>query len=124
MTDLSDPLDVRKRNREVAVAAKRRQEMVMAIMSMPQGREFVWEVLEWCRPFVNPFKYDALATAFACGEMNIGQRLIAAIQPACPDLYMQMTTEAGERDARRTGNDSGGGDDSGYDDGRPTGAVD
>lgn len=106
MTDLSDPLDVRKRNREVAAAAKRRQEMVMAVMTMPQGRELIWEILEWCRPFANPFKYDALATAFACGEMNIGQRLIAAIQPACPDLYMQMTTEAGERDAARRESDS------------------
>ena len=106
MTDLSDPRAVRERNRSLKLAAKQRQEMIMAVMSMPQGREWVWDILEWCHPFANPFRESPTQTAFLAGEMNIGQRLLAEVQAATPDLYMQMTTEARERDGRRTDSDS------------------
>jgi hypothetical protein len=107
VTDLSDPKSVHQRNVGVRLDAKARREMILAIMSLPQGREWVWSVLEICHPFANPFRADALEMAFLSGEMNIGQRIIAEIQAATPDLYMQMCQEAGEKDGRARERDTG-----------------
>jgi hypothetical protein len=110
MTDLSDPRAVRKRNRDVRIAEKERREMILAIMAMPQGRRFVWDLLEKCHPFQTPFMVKPTLTAFNCGEANIGLWLIAEVQGATPDLYMQMVHEAGERNAGRRESDSSGSD--------------
>jgi hypothetical protein len=96
VTDLSDPKDVRERTRTAKRSQERRYEMVRAVMGLRQGRDWVWEVLGWCHPFQNPFSTNALAMAFQTGEMNIGQRLMADLQAACPELYLQMAGEAKE----------------------------
>jgi hypothetical protein len=98
VTDLSNPKDVRERTRTAKRAQERRYEMVRAVMGLRQGRDWVWEILGWCHPFQNPFSTNSLAMAFQAGEMNIGQRLMAELQAACPELYLDMAREAKETD--------------------------
>lgn len=57
------------------------------------------EVLEACHIFASSHTGNALNTAFAEGERNIGLRLLNGIMAAAPDQYVQMMRERNERDA-------------------------
>ena len=63
------------------------------IMGDARGRRFMWRVLEQTGLYRNPFTGNS-QTFFNCGQMNIGQWLMAEIHENCPDAYMTMTKEA------------------------------
>jgi hypothetical protein len=67
-------------------------------MGMPNGRAYIHELLLRCHVFSQPFAANALLTAFACGELNIGQSMLADIMRDCPDEYILMMREANGRD--------------------------
>jgi hypothetical protein len=49
--------------------------------------------LRRCGVFRNPWTANALVTAFACGEMNIGQEVLADITRLVPDYFATMLKE-------------------------------
>jgi len=63
------------------------------IMSDARGRRFMWRTLAQTGLYRNPFTGNS-QTFFNCGQMNIGQWLMAEIHEHCPDAYMQMVNEA------------------------------
>ena len=99
MPDLENPRDVKELRKRSRLAERERQEMLKALLSMPQGRRWMYELLSRCKPFHTPFSQDAMLMAFSCGEQNIGFWLLGDIVRACPELYIQMMQEAGEKDA-------------------------
>jgi len=65
------------------------------LMSDKRGRRFVWrQVLEVTGVFRNPFTGEDARTNFRCGEMNVGQHLLAKIHQLCPEKYHLMVKEA------------------------------
>jgi hypothetical protein len=78
-------------------------------MGMADGRSYFHSILVRCHVFANPYAGDAGSTAFACGELNVGQQVLADIMRVCPDEYIKMMREANARDAaddsRRTRSD-------------------
>ena len=62
-------------------------------MADPEGREWLWDVLTMCRLYVNAFSSDPTVMAFNCGMQNVGQRLLADIIEAAPELYLAMQQE-------------------------------
>src|SRR4051812_28301611 len=62
-------------------------------------RRLLWWLLEVGRVGVQPYTGNALATAFACGELNVGQRILDRITSVSPDGYVNMMKEMA--DARR-----------------------
>jgi len=68
-----------------------------------EGRKFLWWLLEIGRVGLQPYAANALNTAFNCGEMNVGQRILDRIISVSPEGYLQMMRENNderkERDA-------------------------
>lgn len=63
-------------------------------MGTEDGRRWIREHLELAHVGANPFSSDPLKMAFSCGELNVGQRFMADVMNAAPDLYMRMMAEA------------------------------
>lgn len=76
------------------------------------GRATIWWLLELGQVNTQPFRGDAERTAFACGELNVGNRILSRITALNPDGYITMLKEKqSERDASNTidaGSTSGG----------------
>ena len=70
------------------------QDGIKLVMSTQQGRRMVWLFLAECGVFRNPATANALSTQFACGEMNVGQRLLARITELAPDAFLVMQKES------------------------------
>lgn len=64
-----------------------------SLLSTADGRRFAWLFLADCRVFQQPFNGNALGTAFACGELNVGQRFLAQLTQADPDAFLVMQEE-------------------------------
>lgn len=93
----SERKDIRKAEKAAAILLRERLEFVTAMMSSLQGRSWAHDLLTRCHIFQNPFSPSALTTAFGCGEMNVGQGILADIMQACPDQYVLMMREANVR---------------------------
>lgn len=80
------------------------------LLSDPNGRKFLFWYLSACHLYRNPFSADPQLTAFACGELNAGQTLLARITEVNADAYLLMLKENQDVErtrAEQTGNDSG-----------------
>ena len=64
------------------------------LMSTKQGRRAIWRLLSESGVFRNPYSGKREDTDFRCGEMNVGQRLLARVLRVAPHEYVQMTAEA------------------------------
>jgi hypothetical protein len=68
----------------------------------PEGRKFLWWLLEIGRVGLQPYANNALNTAFNCGEMNVGQRILDRIISVAPEGYLQMMKENNDEVRERT----------------------
>ena len=88
-----------------------------ALTKHEHGRKLLWWLLQIGRVGEQPFNGNALQTSFACGELNVGQRILDRVTFVSPEGYLTMMKEsADERNRRDTelracysGTDSGGG---------------
>ena len=94
MDDLSNPTDVKRIAKDARQADLVRQEIIRGIMSLPQGRGWMYGLLERCHVFQTTFTGKSLSMAFQEGERNIGLELIQDVMAACPDQYVAMIREA------------------------------
>ena len=62
------------------------------VMGTPQGRRFVWRLLDRCHIYTSSFTGNS-ETYFREGERNIGLMLFADINTSCPGLYATMQKE-------------------------------
>ena len=107
--DSSNPKHIAIARKSAKAADEARAGFINHIMGMVDGRAYIHDLLVHCHVFTQPFSANALVTAFACGELNIGQRILADVMAYCPDDYIQMMREANARstadDARRSRSD-------------------
>lgn len=93
--DASDSKMVEERIKDSKRGDELRKETLIAFMSTEDGRAFFFDLIaNKTRVYTNPFSTDAVTMAFRCGELNIGQQILAAIEGASPDLYLLMCKEA------------------------------
>jgi hypothetical protein len=93
MDDQTQARELAKLQREARVREFERKVVLRGLMSVRAGREWVFSLLGDCGVYHTPFATDACATAFNCGQQNIGLRLVAALVEACPDDYLRMMKE-------------------------------
>src|SRR5690349_11779860 len=62
-------------------------------LASAEGRQFLWELLRIGRWATNPFLSDPYKTAFNCGELNVGQQIMALIEEADPEGFMVLQQE-------------------------------
>jgi hypothetical protein len=70
-----------------------KKDFVRAALGSREGRIWFWDLLGRCGVFRNPWTANALVTAHACGEMNIGQEVMAEIVSVVPDYFATMLKE-------------------------------
>lgn len=92
--------EVRIRNRERAERRRRRVmhreelEQLARFMGHPAGRRWFYNLLASCHVYSSSFSANALSTAFAEGERNVGIKIGALLTEAAADQYFQMIKEA------------------------------
>jgi hypothetical protein len=76
-------------------AFERKRELadIRAIMDTEHGRRFMTRLLGWSRLFQLSFTKEREVTDFNEGMRNIGLRLFAELDEACPDLLLRMMAE-------------------------------
>ena len=93
--DANDKEQVKKAKRKVEVDSALALDVVRNIMQSATGRAWIYNKLEQCHIYGNPFiPGQADTTAFNLGEANQGKILLAEVQAAAPDLYLTMLQEA------------------------------
>ncbi|MGO8944257.1 MAG: hypothetical protein ACLQJ7_11365 [Syntrophobacteraceae bacterium] len=68
------------------------------IMSDPEGRMWMWDLLSRCGVYHSSYSSDALAMAFHEGHRNIGLHLTAEINRLSPEMYARMVAENQEKE--------------------------
>ena len=98
-----DPLDIRgqeiaKADRELRdkLAHENEEADVKWLMSNKRGRRVIWRLLDQSGVFKLSFNTNAMAMAFAEGNRNFGNRMLAMIHTLCPELYPTMVKEANQ----------------------------
>jgi hypothetical protein len=95
--------ELEKRNRRIARQDKIDdadvQEVIKTLLGLPKGRKFFWWLLEQTQQGQQPFTSNALTTAFNCGELNVGQKVLARMVELDPVGYVTMLQE--RNDVRR-----------------------
>lgn len=101
--------ELRKIERYAEMEASQRRATIRSIMSEASGRAWILDLLNLTHMFHTSFNGNALQSAFAEGERNIGLRLFNDILAASPNEYILMMRERNEKDLandarRRNGN--------------------
>lgn len=71
---------------------------VRGLLSSPEGRAYLWWLLQIGRYGVQPFAADSERTAFNCGELNVGLQILAHILETDPAGFVRLQEE--HKDAR------------------------
>ena len=66
------------------------------------GRRLLWLMLEEAGCFQQPYTGNALDTAFNCGQLGVGNKLLARITAVHPDAFLAMMKENQNVRSRRT----------------------
>lgn len=77
------------------------RDALLYVLSLPQGRKVLWDILGQAGLFRQPFSVEnERLTAFNCGNLNIGIMVYAELLQTSPDLTAMMTKEQANADAR------------------------
>lgn len=94
--DASDPEAVNVSRKKAGRKRRERLEFVEGMMTLHQGRKWLWELMEKCFVHGNPLvQGDTHATYFNLGQQNIGKLVLQDVQEF-PELYVKMVKEAKE----------------------------
>jgi hypothetical protein len=67
--------------------------VIIALMSNPDGRRWVWNKLSEAQIFVEGESLDHAVLAYQKGMRNSGLRLLASVSTHTPEMYVRMTQE-------------------------------
>ena len=92
-----DPEEVKKQ-KEANEKSQRENRLrindMRKILSLPEGRRYIWSELERCKVFAPSFTTNSLLLGFNEGQRSIGIALLSDVELAKPGSYSQMFTEA------------------------------
>ena len=92
--DPGDHKQVQDRARQAKERLRESDAAIKTLMSSESGRTWMWDHLSACGLYrMSARSGDAHMTYFNEGERNVGLRLLAQLQRACPDLYFLMSKE-------------------------------
>lgn len=70
------------------------ESVISSLLASPPGRKYLYYLLALGKIGQNPFTPNALSMSFACGELNVGQRILFDIISVAPDAWALMQKEA------------------------------
>lgn len=93
--DASDAAQVNLARKKSGRKRLKNQQFITAIMNVPEGREWMYDLIAHCNPLGNPvITGDTHLTYHNIGAANIGKKLLQDINEAAPDQYITMMKEA------------------------------
>lgn len=99
---MSDQAKLRKAKTLAKLEKSKIDSFLASALADPFGRKYLWWLLEITRVTTNPHSGNALQTSFNCGEMNIGQQILAHIIEVDPAGYVRMQQERANEHASNT----------------------
>lgn len=100
----------KRRNQRLGLLSRqaklRRDQFIKAALETREGREYVYWILELGKMGRNPYSGNALSTAFACGELNVGQQIQAHIIEVAPNEFLKLLAEKEEERLNAVRSDS------------------
>lgn len=72
------------------------------LLKKPEGRDFLWWLLQTGKVGMQPFQGQSDLTAFACGELNVGQIIFARLLETEPAGYLRMLEDRANDDRERS----------------------
>ena len=106
--DSSDTRGLREARKLARIAENERRQVIVNLLSSPQGRAYMHGRLVRAHVFSSSFADSPYRTAFCEGERNVGLQDLADITHYAPDQYIRMMREATEKetlDGRRIASD-------------------
>lgn len=94
MSDEADEEALLEKERRAKENAAREVLDLRAVMSSPQGRRFVWRLLDAAGVFSASYTADPNSTAYAEGRRAMGLWLMREAQTVARDPYVAMVREA------------------------------
>jgi hypothetical protein len=87
--------------------------VIRQLLEEPKGQKFIWWLLQIGKVGVQPFSTERSITDFQCGELNVGQQMLARLIDVNPMGFAQMQLKRKQEDEYRhaaaqrisTGND-------------------
>jgi hypothetical protein len=89
----SDPRTVDQKEKLQRERSRAKEDFIRASLGTREGRIWFWDLLDECGVFRNPWAANALVTAHACGEMNVGQKVLSEVVRIVPDYFSTMLKE-------------------------------
>lgn len=90
-----DEKQVKKAKKKAEIESAIKLDVIRNVMNTAPGRAWIYDQLAFAHIFSTTFIQGSPdASAFSEGERNGGLRLLADVQAASPDLYIQMIKEA------------------------------
>ncbi len=96
----ANPEHVSQAKREQADGRERELNDVAFVMSSKEGRRFFDRYQKLCHAHETSFTGNN-STFFNEGERNIGLRMLADVNEACPELYIELMKEKLEETKRK-----------------------
>lgn len=78
------------------------QQAIRDLLATSSGRRFLFRWLGFGRIGSNPFASNALTMSFGCGELNVGQRMLADLMETAPEGWLLMQREMNDEHRTRT----------------------
>lgn len=66
---------------------------IIAVMTEPAGRRYVWRLLEEARVFTSSYAHETNQTFFREGQRNVGLWIFTQLLEASPELFLLMQKE-------------------------------
>lgn len=84
---------VRAKQKHDALVEADINDAVLGLMQTRPGRRLVWWLLQIGRVGGQPYSRDPYDTAFNCGELNVGNQILARVTTVDPQGYLNMQKE-------------------------------
>lgn len=93
VTKAGDANQVEVAKRRTAEAAKQADNDLRMLLSLPEGRRFLWRMLSHCRLYETPMG-EAERITYNIGRQDVGRFILREIQSVQPEAYIAMQQEA------------------------------
>lgn len=93
-TDVGDEQQVSSKRISKKATEQFKLEELQQLLSQRPFRDWLWELLTFCRIYDSGFHSDPHFMAFQSGKREVGLRVLAEISKANPKIYSQMQIEA------------------------------
>ena len=91
--DVGNRRHVNRARDEAKRAEKERAAVIVGLMDLPEGRNWLWDLMARCGIYETPFNENEMTMAYKAGKSDVGRMLLADIVQFAPDQYVLMIKE-------------------------------